>query len=60
MMLKPGEKSTISFKTHMMEGMDGPHLFEIVLRSNDPSEPESVLQVRADFRRSSASNDHKN
>jgi hypothetical protein len=34
----------------MMEGMDGPHLFEIHVQSNDPKEPHSVLTVKADFR----------
>jgi len=34
----------------MMEGMDGPHLFEIVVASNDPKQPEAVLRVKADFR----------
>lgn len=33
----------------MMEGMEGPHLFEIVVTSNDPDEPQTVLQVKADF-----------
>ncbi len=33
----------------MMPGMDGPHLFEIVVKTNDPTQPESVLQVKADF-----------
>ena len=49
-MLPPGDKSTISFKTHMMQGMDGPHLFEIVVKSNDTAEPESILRVRANFK----------
>jgi len=30
--------------------MDGPHLFEIVVKSNDPTQPVTVLQVKADFR----------
>jgi hypothetical protein len=49
MMLAPGETSSISFSTHMMEGMEGPHTFEIVVSSNDPVEPKSVLKVVADF-----------
>ena len=48
-MLPPGDKSTISFKTHMGRGMEGPHLFEIVVKTNDRVEPESVLRVRANF-----------
>ena len=33
----------------MMEGMDGPHLFEITVKSNDSATPATVLQVKADF-----------
>jgi hypothetical protein len=33
----------------MMEGMDGPHLFEITVKSNDPASPVTVLQVKGDF-----------
>jgi hypothetical protein len=39
----------LSFTTHMMAGMDGPHLFEITLKSNDADEPEMVLEVKGDF-----------
>ena len=49
MMLSPGQTSSISFKTHMGPGMEGPHVFEVVVKSNDPAEPESVLRVVADF-----------
>lgn len=58
MMLSPGQTSSISFKTHMMAGMDGPHLFEIVVMSNDSLEPERVLQVIADFHGGSSSGQH--
>jgi hypothetical protein len=33
----------------MMEGMDGPHLFEITVRCNDPDEPVHKLHVKALF-----------
>lgn len=33
----------------MMEGMEGPHLFELTVRSNDAEEPEQTLLVKADF-----------
>lgn len=33
----------------MMEGMDGPHLFEISVRSNDAVEPLQKLYVKGDF-----------
>ena len=47
--MKPGEKSDISFETVMHEGMEGPHLFEIVVKCNDPQEPVHKLQVKANF-----------
>ena len=33
----------------MMAGMEGPHLFEITVNSNDPNNPITKLQVMADF-----------
>jgi len=33
----------------MMEGMGGPHLFEISVRSNDAVEPMQKLQVKGVF-----------
>jgi len=33
----------------MMEGMDGPHLFEIAVYSTDQVEPVQKLLVKADF-----------
>jgi hypothetical protein len=33
----------------MMEGMGGPHLFEISVRSNDAKEPLQKLYVKALF-----------
>jgi len=47
--VKPGETTTLSFTTHMMEGMDGPHLFEVRVSTNDPVEPLQKLQVKAVF-----------
>lgn len=49
MAIGPGQKSTLSFKTHMMKGMEGPHTFEIVVKTNDPREPEVVLTVLGNF-----------
>ena len=39
----------MSFTTHMMAGMDGPHLFEITIKSNDADRPVTVLEVKGDF-----------
>ncbi len=33
----------------MMAGMEGPHLFEITVNSNDPNSPITKLEVKADF-----------
>lgn len=49
MTLKPAEESDISFTTHMMDGMGGPHLFEVTVRSNDAVEPIQKLYVKAFF-----------
>ena len=38
---------TVAFTMH--EGMGGPHHFVIVLRTNDPSQPEKRLSVKANF-----------
>lgn len=49
MTIEPGEGSEISFQTHMMEGMDGPHLFELSVSSDDAEEPVQKLYVKAFF-----------
>ena len=49
MTMEPGEDSDIFFKTHMMQGMDGPHLFELSVRSDDAVEPVQKLYVKAFF-----------
>lgn len=33
----------------MMAGMDGPHLFEITVKSNDADDPVTKLEVKGDF-----------
>lgn len=33
----------------MHEGMDGPHLFEVTVRTNDPQKPELVLTAKSDW-----------
>lgn len=35
--------------TQMHEGMDGPHLFEVQIRSNDAQEPLKKLYVKGNF-----------
>ncbi len=45
-MLQSGEESTITIPEHSMEGM---HLFEITVESNDPVEPEKKILLRFDI-----------
>jgi hypothetical protein len=45
--LDPGEKTALSISFTMPEEMVGPHLFEILITSNDPVEPRAKLTVRA-------------
>lgn len=33
----------------MHEGMEGPHLFVITIKSNDPVEPQKQISVKGDF-----------
>lgn len=47
MEIVPGETSALSLSFTMAEGMPGLHLFEVVVFSNDPVEPEARLTVRA-------------
>lgn len=35
--------------TQMHEGMDGPHLFEVQIRSNDVQEPIKKLTIKGNF-----------
>ena len=47
--LKPGESGTASTSMMMHKGMAGPHLFEAVIKSNDPKQPEARLRIKANF-----------
>ena len=42
----------------MMAGMDGPHLFEITVKSNDADHPSMVLEVKGDFEPGEAWSSH--
>ena len=57
MTLKPGEESELSFTTHMMQGMEGPHVFIITVISNDRVEAETQLRVAGDFEPAGDGND---
>jgi len=47
--IAPGASSVVDARFSMHEGMGGPHLFEIVFKSNDPVEPAKVLTVKAEW-----------
>lgn len=33
----------------MHEGMDGPHRFEVTVRTNDPQQPELILVAKSNW-----------
>ncbi|MBI2908523.1 MAG: hypothetical protein HYX92_12835 [Chloroflexi bacterium] len=37
------------YSASMHEGMEGPHLFEITVKTNDPANAEKKLLVRANW-----------
>jgi hypothetical protein len=47
--VQPSDRGTISFVVHMDPGMEGAHLFEISVRSNDAVEPLQKLYVKASW-----------
>ncbi len=47
--IAPGETSVMTLRFTMGEGMAGPHLFEVLVASNDPIEPEAHVTVKANF-----------
>jgi hypothetical protein len=36
-------------KYMMHKGMEGPHRFDVHLRTNDPAQPETVLVAKSDW-----------
>lgn len=45
--LAPGQETEVSTEFTMHEGMGGPHLFAIHVRSNDAVEKDRVLKIRS-------------
>ena len=45
--LQPGQETEVSTQFTMHEGMGGPHLFAIHVKTNDPVEKERVLKIRS-------------
>ena len=48
-MILPGEQTVVVVRSVMHQGMDGPHLFQIDVRTNDPVEPVQTVYFRANF-----------
>jgi hypothetical protein len=50
MVLQPGESATIQSSVFMMHsGMDGPHNFAVHLKTNDPTQPDRVVNVTSNW-----------
>jgi len=50
MVLKPGESTIVQSSGFMMhEGMDGPHNFGVHLITNDPNNPDMVVNVLSNW-----------
>ena len=47
--MQPGQATELFAKFTMPEGMGGPHLFVIRLKTNDPMEPEKLLRIKSDW-----------
>ncbi|MBI3091478.1 MAG: hypothetical protein HYY96_12485 [Candidatus Tectomicrobia bacterium] len=47
--LQPGFSGTVTTSVMMHKGMEGPHLFEAVIKSNDPRQPETRLRIKGNF-----------
>ena len=49
MVLKPGERTTLSMEFMMHEGMDGLHNFRVHLPTNDPAQADQTLTVLSNW-----------
>lgn len=50
MVLNPGESTTLQSTVFMMHpGMDGPHNFAVHLLTNDPKNPDLVVNVLSNW-----------
>jgi hypothetical protein len=50
MVLKPGESTVVESSVFMMHaGMDGPHNFGVHLITNDPAQPDKVVNVLSNW-----------
>lgn len=50
MVLKPGESTVVQSSFFMMhEGMDGQHNFAVHFKTNDPNDPDLVMNVLSNW-----------
>lgn len=49
MVLRPGERTTVSMRFMMHGDMGGPHDFRLHLLSNDPAQPDRSLTVLSNW-----------
>ena len=47
--MQPGESTTLYTDIVMHPGMDGKHLFEIALKTNDPTQSSKKLLIASDW-----------
>ena len=47
--LQPGQSTTIYTDLMMHEGMGGKHLFEIPIKTNDPTQQAKALQIKSNW-----------
>jgi hypothetical protein len=49
MVLKPGERTTLSMQFMMHDGMGGRHNFRVHLPTNDPAQADQTLSVLSNW-----------
>jgi len=47
--IKPGQSGTLKIATQMHKGMEGPHEFQITVKSNDTVNPVITLTFKGNF-----------
>jgi hypothetical protein len=47
--LQPGQTTELALEFMMHEGMGGPHLFRVHVKTNDPDRPDRSLDVRSNW-----------
>lgn len=50
MILQPGEQTTVAMSFMMHGDMGGAHDFRVHLLTNDPQQPDKVVQVLSDWK----------